>query len=117
MPADPTAHLCVGVVFRYVDATNHWYCCVERDGLQLYIQFVLDEVTVKGFAYITDEVSVTRTLRVLAIGNVIKAYWGNDGLVSNFTDATHNAATKVGIMCYTAGGGYVDLPKDNFKAI
>jgi hypothetical protein len=111
-----------GVVFRYQDFSHCWAVIVENDNAITpapYIKLYLNVSTnVKGQVNITQEASVTRTLRVTVVGNVINVYWNGQLKIGPITDATYNTLTKAGIEKYRSNtASYIDLPFDNFKVL
>lgn len=102
-----------GIVFRWQDSSHKWVVFIEKDdAATFYVMCQKDGVSQSSLALAIPSPADIITLRLVTLGNSIKAYWGGV-LKLDITDATYNDKNLVGLIAYR-NGGYVETPIDNF---
>jgi hypothetical protein len=81
----------VGIVFRFVNSTNFWFCYAANNWTYL-IKVVDNVATTEWSASIT---GASNELWVSAQGDAITVHRGDQDVT--ITDATHNTGTRVGV--------------------
>lgn len=106
-----------GLIARFSDGNNYWLVYVEYSGSAPYV--FIDTVesggdTVRSSGEVTASPGGTYTLRLVANGSTVNAYWDGD-LICSYTSSFNNSATEFGLYSsYT--GAYLPLLFDDFQA-
>lgn len=120
MPSGPTECYATGILFRYQDATHKWHCLIESDGLVIISPAYIKLIGTGGGNTTTYNIvhagGVTKTLRVVAKGNIITVYWDGTQVIQ-VTNSYNNDKTKHGLNSYVESTTYQFCPCDNFILI
>ena len=101
-----------GLLFRYQDTSHHlWVTIGWETGATAFINIKTD-ATIHETVAVPHHYSTTKTLRVVASGDVIKVYYDGTLYITR-NISTYNDKTKIGIWTYRAPA-YPDAPRDNF---
>ena len=105
----------VGVVFRYVDASNYYRVSYDRAGYRRLVSVVDGVLTVLGEDDFTYQTNTDYLLTIEAVGSALRVY--EDGALVFAVDDEALPAGKIGLYSWkNPGVRFTDVRVDDFRA-